>query len=280
MSGGSRPSFDLAQPTLASNLKGSGMVKALRKMLCVVVLLNLWGCAATLIPSNEGGSFLLEEDVLYLMKSNLVRVSPPMRGLTRGEYIAVGHNSDGIFYRGPRGCVLLFTPEDGALYLKTGERRVFPAPDPLSAGPDDEGGVFVPYDPTEEPYFYVYQDWRGHTGDANAKVPSRPRSDVNTYKGDPTAREEIPINPLKVIVIHPASPGAPPTPVGALGVGIGMYAGRAMTMPLVRRVQGKPLLTAYVDDEKLQTFLRKVMREQRNARSSFDPAEGEPATGR
>jgi hypothetical protein len=251
-------------------LKGSDVVNALRKLLYVVVLLNLGGCASTLIPSNEGGSFVLEEDVLYFMKSNMVRLNPPMRGLTRGEYIAVGHNSDGIFYRGPRGCVLVFTPEDGALYLKTGERRLFPGGPPLSAGPDDEGGVFVPYDPTEEPYFYVYQDWRGHTGDVNAEIPSRPLSDVNTYKGDPTAREEIPFRPERVIVF------GPPTPAVALGASVG----RAMMMPLVRRVQGQPLLTVYVDDEKLQALLRKVMREQRHARSSFNPAGDEPATAR
>jgi len=88
-----------------------------------------------------------------------------------------------------------------------------------------------------------------------------------------------PFRPAHVVDVDPKNPGAPPTPEAALGAAIAPYVGRAMVMPLVRRVQGKPLLTASIDDENLQALLRKVMREQRHVRSSFDPVESELAGG-
>lgn len=239
----------------------------LRTFLLVCGFLCAGGCASTLIPSDEGGRFVLTEDAVYWSETNLLNPDPWLFGLTKGEYIAVGHNDEGIYYRGPRGCVVVLLNPDGVEYLKTGTR-----PDTaefvFAYGPNGEGGVFIPYDPSDVPFFYVYQDYRRHTGDQESKMPLRPESAVNTFKGDSPAGEIIPFRPTAVHVVNPHDPTLPLDPASAAGASIAPYVGRALAMPLVRSVQGMPQLLYGVGDRKLQERLRAHMREHRYTKSS------------
>ncbi|MHA6197839.1 hypothetical protein ACX3YG_26135 [Pseudomonas wadenswilerensis] len=244
----------------------------LRTFLLAFGFLCIGGCSSTLIPSNDGGRFVLAEDTVYWGETNILNPDPWLFGLTKGEYIAVGHNDEGIYYRGPRGCVVVLLNPDGTRYLSTGER-----PDTAALvfayGPNGEGGVFIPYDPNDFPFLYAYQDSRRQTGDQESKMPARPASEINSFKGDSPAGEVVPFRPIAVHVINSDNPGAPVDPATALGASIAPYVGRALAMPLVRRVQGKPLLLHGISDKKLQKRLHAHMSEQRYMKSSYPSEE-------
>ncbi|MDR0210513.1 MAG: hypothetical protein LBJ33_15270 [Pseudomonas putida] len=243
----------------------------LRHLISVIALLSLTACMS-FTPSNEGGSFVLTEDFLWTV-SGIGGNSPRLVGLTPGEYIAVGHNSDGIYYRGPYGGILVLEPETAQHYLKTGERPIDVSHLIISNGLNGEGGVFIPYSPEDRAFLYFYQDFRRLTGDRDAGMPARPPSEINTFKGDPPAGDELPFRPMAVKVIDPLNPGAPPTPAAALGAGIAPYVGRAIGLPALRGMQGNPIFAAPVDDQKLLKILHTVMLEKRYVKSSASPGQ-------
>lgn len=57
-------------------------------------------------------------------------------------------------------------------------------------------------------------------------------------------------------------------PATAAGASIAPYVGRALATPLVRRVQGMPLLLYGISDKNLQKRLREHMREHRYTKPS------------
>lgn len=237
-------------------------MKSVRILMTILATLTLGACVPTtqVIPSNEGGRFVVTEDILQFQQGLLG--PPKLVGLTPGEYIAVGHNSDGIFYRGPRGGLLILTETTANHYLKTGERPIDVSNTPLTTGFNGEGGVFVPYDPAATPRFYYYLDFRYLSGDEGDKLPPRPDSTINTFTGTVPAGPYIPYQPMNIQVIHPENPGAPPTAQDALGVTIGQGVSRAMGIASLRDGQGKVQESFDVEDKRLIVLLRATIREQ------------------
>lgn len=98
------------------------MYPSIRAFALLGLLLLVGGCVPTseIIPSTDGGSFVVTQDLVRFEEGLL---GPPrLIGLTPGEYIAVGHNSDGVYYRGPKGGVLILPEKEGQEYLRTGQR--------------------------------------------------------------------------------------------------------------------------------------------------------------
>jgi len=260
----------------------------LRNLFLVLAAVSLPGCVS-FTPSNEGGSFVLTENYLW-PESGLGGAAPRMAGLTPGEYIAVGHNGDGIYYRGPYGGVLMLEDPLGEHYLKTGERPIDVSQRTVTNGLNGEGGVFIPYDPADTPYLFYYQDFRRLTGDKEARMPARPASQINTFKEAPPVGDVLPFRPaavtvngiivspanpqgLYVNVIDPLNPQGLPTPAGIVGAAVAPHVGRAIALPALRGMQGNLEPISRVKNERLIKILREVMREKRYVKSSANPGE-------
>ncbi|UXY50564.1 hypothetical protein [Pseudomonas tohonis] len=239
-------------------------MKSLRILIAALIGLTLGACVPTtqIIPSTDGGSFVVEEDLLQFQQGLLG--PPKLVGLTPGEYICVGKNSEGLFYSGPRGGLLILTEVTANQYLKTGERPIDVSNTPLTTGFNGEGGVFVPFDPNATPRFFYYLDFRYISGDSEDKLPPRPDSKINAFSGDAPAGPLLPYAPMKIRIVHPENPntGAPPTPQDVAGVDIGLGVGRVIGMAALRQGQGKAQLSFDVEDPRLITLLRATIREQ------------------
>lgn len=224
----------------------------------VVCFLLLAGCLPTksIIPSTEGGSFVIHEDLTQFQKS-FVGI-PFMTGLAKGEYIAVGYDSEGTYYRGPFMGVIRLPEESAKRYLETGKRTSL-ADDPTQKNYDsgDEGGVYVPKDPNAAMWFFYYSDSRYVTGDKESNIPPRPHSLINDAPKEvtpvPGPRNEM----YNIPVIDPfAKPGDLPSPAAAAGTTIGLYVGQEMGRAALRGAQGKIMRGLDIQDERIISTIR------------------------
>ncbi len=233
------------------------MRKAAR-VTAVAFFLTLAGCLPTksIIPSTEGGSFVIHEDLTRFQKS-FVGI-PFMVGLAKGEYIAVGHDSKGTYYRGPFMGVIRLPEESAKRYLETGKRTSL-ADDPTQKNYDsaDEGGVFVPYDPNEKMWFFYYSDSRSVTGDEESNIPPRPHSLINDAPKEATPVEGPRNDMYSFPVVDPfAKPGDLPSPAVAAGTTIGLYVGQEMGRAALREAQGKIMRGLDIQDERIISTIR------------------------
>lgn len=228
-----------------------------RFLMCAGFLFSA-GCIPTkqIIPSSDGGSFVLAEDVVKLNDGAFGAVW--LVGLAKGEYIAFGHDEEGVYYRGPHKCIILLNEEQAQRYFETGERPgAMDDPNKMNVLTGDEGGVFVPYDlDNEQPQYFHYADYRNATGDVNSKIPPRPVSSINA-----AVPESIPAGVIEpaynVRVIDPTNPTAVlPSPEVAAGTSIGLAVARPLGLAGLRDAQGGIIEGAYIKNEKILGIIR------------------------
>lgn len=215
------------------------------------------GCIPTkqIIPSNEGGSFILEEDIVEFSKGAFGDLW--LSGLTKGEYIAVGHDEDGIYYRGPYRCLVLLDEEKGRHFLASGERpRATENPREVNVLTGDEGGVYVPYNlEDEEPWYFYYADYRHITGDSDSKIPPRPKSSINEKTIASKPADAVYMLP-NVTIINGDNPGALPPAEAAVGGAIGVVVGRQLGLAGLRDAQGGVIQSTNVRSERIMAIIR------------------------
>jgi len=220
-------------------------------------LLLLAGCipTKTMVPSSTGGSFVLTEDIYDYTTRGLDYLW--LEGLTRGEYIAVGHDENGIYYRGPYRCQIRLDKTRAERFLATGERPIATAdPEIIEVWYGDEGGVYVPYDlENEKPEYFFYGDYRHATGELDSKIPARPASQINAVVEAPKPAEAVYSVP-NVTVIDPQNPSGIPTPEAALGASIGVAVGRQLGLAAFRNAQGEIMPSMDVRNERILAIIR------------------------
>jgi len=229
------------------------------------VLCLVGGCAPTseIIPSTDGGSFVVTQDLVRFEEGLL---GPPrLIGLTPGEYIAVGHNSNGVYYRGPKGGVLILSEELGQEYLRTGHRATHFMVGNTPVKFIDEGGIFVPYDPDATPWYYYYADFRNITGETDSKLPPRPFSKINQPAEESPAGARIG-GPLNVVVIEPDNHTGVPSPEAAAGGALGAGIGHAIGQSALSRGQGGIIRNHDVQDERILSLIRSTVGQQHAGR--------------
>lgn len=227
------------------------------RYLIIFSLLLLAGCISskTMVLSSTGGSFVLTEDIYDYTTRGLDYLW--LEGLTRGEYIAVGHDEHGIYYRGPYRCQIRLDKKRAERFLATGQRPSATAdPDIIEVWYGDEGGAYVPYDlENEKPEYFFYGDYRHVTGALDSKIPARPASQINAAIEAPKPAEAVYSVPY-VIVIDPQNPSGLPTPEAALGASIGLAAGRQLGLAAFRDAQGEIMPSMDVRNERILAIIR------------------------
>ncbi|MCP1618119.1 hypothetical protein FBY21_2736 [Pseudomonas sp. SLBN-26] len=231
------------------------MYPSIRVFALLGLLLLVGGCVPTseIIPSTDGGSFVVTQDLVRFEEGLL---GPPrLIGLTPGEYIAVGHNSDGVYYRGPKGGVLILPEKEGQEYLRTGQRATHFIVGNTPVKFNDEGGIFVPYDSDATPWYYYYADFRNITGETDSKLPPRPFSKINPPVDESPAGARIG-GPVNVVVIELGNTTGVPSPEAAVGGALGAGIGRAIGQSALSRGQGGIIRNYDVQDERIISLIR------------------------
>jgi len=240
------------------------------KLVCLLMLAaSLAGCVPgqNLVPESDGSRFLLREDAIRKYPRRYSMGEDWVLGLKRGEYIAIGHDDEGVYYRGPQDCLVRLISELGDQYLATGLR-----PDPVVAYGrqfglvGNDGGVYVPYDPQDKPSYFFYLDYRAVTGETASRIPSPPDSVVNRELFDlqvSMPKADVPANPdstreLADIAAQSVLPGnsLPTMQAQQAGTAIGLAVGKSWAMSAQREAQGRVVLGFYVEDERILSALK------------------------
>jgi len=108
----------------------TGKINRNRMKSFVVVVLLLTGCAATsgvnvdsLSSPKKDSHFVLLKDIFYVAVPANVIHPDVINGLSNGTYTAKYEDSDGIFYEGPKGCLLPFKHNGGIWLPKRGSKE-------------------------------------------------------------------------------------------------------------------------------------------------------------
>jgi len=223
----------------------------------LLLILLCSGCIPTkqITPTTGEGSFILKEDILEFHKGGFGDLY--LSGLIKGEYIAIVHDKSGIYYRGPRRCLVLLDEEQGRHFLATGEHpSAIEDPNKTNVLTGDEGGVYVPYNMDEEtPWYFYYGDYRHVTGDTDSKIPPLPKSDINapTPETIPAAarseRNSLYFN-------NQTSYGSASPSDVAMGNAIGAAIGRQWGLSGLRDAQGGIIQGGNVRSKKILEIIR------------------------
>lgn len=240
-----------------------------RIVVLALLVVSMAGCipGRSVVPQGDGSRFVLREDAIRKYPPRFSYGESMVEGLKRGEYIAVAHDDEGIYYRGPRECYVRLIGELGDQYLATGQR---PAPGAVfyrQFGLDgSEGGVYVPHDPKSTPFYFFYMDFRVATGETEARVPTAPDSALNQALATPPAVGSVVSQPpnaegvreLADVAARGVVPGnsLQAMQVQAAGTTIGIALGKSMGTAAQRNAQGKIMLGGYVMDERLLAALK------------------------
>lgn len=231
----------------------------MRHYLLLLLLVLCSGCIPTkqIIPSDDGGRFVIEEDIFEFYEG--LFGDRFLAGLTKGEYIAIGHDEDGVYYRGPHKCLVFLNEEQGYHFLATGERPgTLSNPREINLFTGDEGGVFVPYNfEDDDPWYFHYADYRNVTGDADSKIPPRPTSSINKPGPETIPAAAVYMLP-NVKIINGGAPNALPPAEAAVGGAIGVVAGRQLGLAGLRDAQGGILPGVMVKSEKVLAIIRNL----------------------
>lgn len=229
----------------------------------LVSCILLSGCIPTqqIIAGGDGSRFVLTEDVYDFAEARWG--DPWLEGLTQGEYIAVGHDEAGIYYRGPHRCLIRLPNDKAHHFLKTGERpSATENPQLVEIFYGDEGGVYVPYDlEHEQPWYFFYADYRHMTGDTDSKIPPPPASDINARTQASQPAQAVVSYP-NVKVINPQDPTGQPTLATSAGTAIGVAAGRQLGTAGLRDAQGGIIRSFNVGNERILAIILKARQRQ------------------
>lgn len=187
-------------------------------------------------------------------------------GLFKGQYVAVGHDKDGVYYRGPENCFIYWLPAIGDKFLATGVPPTQQEKIAVMGAIADisQGGVWVPYDTSKNKvrYFY-YQDFRLSTLDTESRIPPSPsttapmtlaqttNSVLDAEAVDRKLQDDFFSNSYALNAAQ-ASTGSPENYMengvsSAVGVGVGQVIGRAG----LRGMQGNLMLGPEITDERI-----------------------------
>lgn len=187
-------------------------------------------------------------------------------GLFKGQYVAVGHDKDGVYYRGPENCFIYWLPAIGDKFLATGVPPTQQEKIAVMGAISDisQGGVWVPYDSARNKvrYFY-YQDYRLSTLDTESKIPPSPSTTppmtlsqathpaLDAEALDRKQNNEF-FNNAYALNSAQASTGSPENYMAngvasGVGLGVGQVIGRAG----LRSRQGNLVLGPEITDERI-----------------------------
>lgn len=236
----------------------------------------LAGCipGRNIVPPSDISRFVLKDDAVKKYPRRYSFGNDFVVGLKRGEYVAVGRDDDGVYYRGPQDCFVYLIDDLGDNYLATGQRpstwEVYRRQFGLAGS---EGGVYVPYDSSSQPTYFFYMDFRAVTGEVDSRIPSLPESSVNrsiaimempgppepaaSLKGQDTGTKLLAESTARSVVPGYTTQAMQTQQAGAaLGVAIGKSLGTAAQ----RDAQGKIQLGPLVSDERILLALKRVTR--------------------